>query len=206
MTMDILTIPMTPFETNCYVVRDGNEAIVVDPGEVSPPLLAAIEGCTVRAIVNNHGHCDHCGGNAKLLEKTGAKLLAHEADLFLIRTIVEQGRMFGVTFDPSPDPTNFIVEGSVVSVGGARLYVLLTPGHSPGHIVLVGDACVFAGDVLFAGSIGRTDLPGGNYKQLIESIRDKLLTLPDATVVYSGHGPATTIGEERWGNPFLQER
>ncbi|HOE67114.1 MAG TPA: MBL fold metallo-hydrolase [Candidatus Hydrogenedentes bacterium] len=204
--MDILTIPMTPFETNCYVVRDGNEAIVVDPGEVSPPLLAAIEGCTVRAIVNTHGHCDHCGGNAKLLEKTGAKLLAHEADLFLIRTIVEQGRMFGVTFDPSPDPTNFIVEGSVVSVGGARLYVLLTPGHSPGHIVLVGDACVFAGDVLFAGSIGRTDLPGGNYKQLIESIRDKLLTLPDATVVYSGHGPATTIGEERWGNPFLQER
>ena len=140
------------------------------------------------------------------MEKTGAKLLAHEADLFLIRTIVEQGRMFGVTFDPSPDPTNFIVEGSVVSVGGARLYVLLTPGHSPGHIVLVGDACVFAGDVLFAGSIGRTDLPGGNYKQLIESIRDKLLTLPDATVVYSGHGPATTIGEERWGNPFLQER
>ena len=201
--MEILCIPMTPFVENCYVLRDGVEALVVDPGDVTPELLAAIEGYTVTAIVNTHAHCDHCGGNAALVLRTGAELLCHRNDLPLLRSLEQQGAMFGVPFPPSPEPDWFLEEGDTVTVGSADLRVLHTPGHSPGHIVLAGDAFVVAGDVLFAGSIGRFDLPGGDYGQLLLSIRTKLLPLPDDTVVYCGHGPATTIGEERRTNPYL---
>jgi len=111
--------------------------------------------------------------------------------------------MFGVPFPPSPDPDQYLEEGDVITVGSVSLKVLHTPGHSPGHIVLASDGFVIVGDVLFAGSIGRTDLPGGSYAQLLNSIRTKLLTLPDDTIVYCGHGPETTIGRERATNPFL---
>jgi len=188
---------------NCFVLREADEVLVVDPGEAAPEVLRAIEGRTVRAIVNTHAHADHCGGNAELVRRTGAPLLCHGQDLPLLRTIEQQGMMFGVPFPPSPEPDRLLEEGDTVEVGSARLRVLHTPGHSPGHIVLVGDGFVITGDVLFAGSIGRTDLPGGSYEQLLQSIRDKLMPLPDETVVYSGHGPATTIGEERRTNPFL---
>lgn len=201
--MEILCIPVTPFVANCFVLREADEVLVVDPGEAAPEVLRAIEGRTVRAIVNTHAHADHCGGNAELVRRTGAPLLCHGQDLPLLRTIEQQGMMFGVPFPPSPEPDRLLEEGDTVEVGSARLRVLHTPGHSPGHIVLVGDGFVITGDVLFAGSIGRTDLPGGSYEQLLQSIRDKLMPLPDETVVYSGHGPATTIGEERRTNPFL---
>ena len=111
--------------------------------------------------------------------------------------------MFGVRVPASPDPDRFINEGDTIDIGGATLKVFHTPGHAPGHVVLVGDGFVIAGDTLFAGSIGRTDLPGGDYDTLIRAIKEKLLVLPDDTVVYSGHGPATTIGAERRSNPFL---
>lgn len=201
--MDILCFPMTPFVTNCYVVRDGGEALVIDPGEVTPELLDAIEGYTVKTVVNTHCHCDHCGGNAEILEKTGAELVCHEDELGWLRALPQQGQMFGVPFDPSPDPNRFIKEGDTVRVGNLSFGVREAPGHSPGHVVLVGDGAVIGGDVLFQGSIGRTDLPGGSYPQLIESIKTKLMTLPDDTIVYSGHGPETTIGAERRSNPFL---
>ena len=201
--MEILSFPVTPFMTNCFVLKADNEALVVDPGEATPALLDSIEGCAVRLIVNTHCHCDHCGGNRALVEKTGADLLCHEAELPLLRGLVQQGAMFGVPFGPSPDPTRFLSEGDTLKVGGVTLAVLHTPGHSPGHIVLVGDGFVVSGDVLFAGSIGRTDLPGGSYEELLDSIRTKLLPLPDDTRVYSGHGPTTTIGAERMHNPFL---
>lgn len=201
--MEILSFPVTPFVVNCYVIKDGGEAIVIDPGEAPPALIKSIQGCNVRAIVDTHGHCDHCGGNAELVSKTGAELLIHEADLPLLRALESQGKMFGVPMPPSPDPDRFLVEGDVLKVGNLSLTVRHAPGHSPGHIVLVGDGFVVCGDVLFAGSIGRTDLFGGDYQQLLDSIRDKLLTLPDETVVYTGHGPDTTIGEERRSNPFL---
>jgi len=157
----------------------------------------------VRMIVNTHCHCDHCGGNAPLLEKTGAELAIHREDLPLLRSMELQARMFGVDVEPSPDPNRFLNEGDRIEVGGASFRVVHAPGHSPGHIVLVGDGVVFCGDVLFQGSIGRTDLPGGDYHQLLASIRDKLLVLPDETVAYTGHGPSTTIGDERRTNPFL---
>ncbi|MCC6698908.1 MAG: MBL fold metallo-hydrolase [Candidatus Hydrogenedentes bacterium] len=194
---------MTPFVTNCFILRDQGSALIVDPGDVTDGLVDAIEGYTVDTVVNTHCHCDHCGGNAAVLERTGARLLCHAADLPLLHALEQQGLVFGVPFPPSPEPSAYLKEGDTVSFGGVSLEVRHTPGHSPGHVVLVGDGFVIGGDVLFAGSIGRTDLPGGNYEQLLHSIKTKLLTLPDDTVVYSGHGPATTIGAERRSNPFL---
>jgi len=177
--------------------------LVVDPGEAAPEILRSIEGRNVRLIVNTHCHCDHCGGNAGLVEKTGAELAIHEAELPLLRSLDSQGQMFGCYFPPSPDPDRFLKDGDTIDVGAITLKVVHAPGHSPGHIILVGEEFVIAGDVLFAGSIGRTDLPGGSYHELLESIRTKLLSLPDETIVYCGHGPKTTIGTERRSNPFL---
>jgi len=201
--MEIRTFQVTPFVVNCFVVKDANEALIIDPGDATPSILRSLDGSTVRMIVNTHCHCDHCGGNAALITKTGAPLAIHKEELPLLRSMEVQAQMFGVSVTPSPDPDRFLKEGDVIEVGKVSLRVLHAPGHSPGHIVLVGDGLVFAGDVLFEGSIGRTDLPGGDYYQLLESIRTKLLTLPDRTVVYTGHGPATTIGAERRANPFL---
>ena len=203
--MEITVFPVTPFATNCLVLREGAEALVVDPGDLSHELAQHLAGLSVRSIVNTHGHCDHCGGNGVLKEMTGAELTCHGDDLPLLRSITRQGAMFGVPFPPSPEPDRLLEDGDVLEVGGSRLEVRLTPGHSPGHVVLVGDGFVLAGDTLFAGSIGRTDLPGGNHAQLIESIQTRLLSLPDATRVYAGHGPVTTIGEERAANPYLVE-
>ncbi len=201
--MDIHSFQVTPFFENCFVVCDGGEALVIDPGDVTPRMLRLLADYAVRGIVNTHCHCDHCGGNAELKAKTGADLLIHPEDLPLLRSMDVQARMFGIGTASSPDPDRFLNEGDEVAVGAARFRVLHTPGHSPGHIVLAGNGVALVGDVLFAGSISRTDLPGGDYRQLLQSIHDKLLTLPDETVVYSGHGPETTIGAERRTNPFL---
>jgi glyoxylase-like metal-dependent hydrolase (beta-lactamase superfamily II) len=201
--MEILTFPVTPFYTNCYVIKDAGEAIVIDPGEATAPLKNSLSDCTVKMIFNTHCHCDHSGGNAELVELTGAPLVCHEADLPLLQTLCEQGRMFGVPFNASPKPDRFVNHGDTITVGTTTFEVRHTPGHSPGHVVLVAEGVVIAGDVLFAGSIGRTDLPGGSMSQLLQSIATQLMTLPDETIVYCGHGPATTIGEERVSNPFL---
>ena len=201
--MEILSFPVTPFYTNCYVVKDSGEAIVIDPGEATPALLKSIADCNVTMVFNTHCHCDHSGGNATLVQWTGQPHACHHAELPLLQTLCEQGRMFGVPFPASPNPDRFIEHGDIVKVGDAQFETRHTPGHSPGHLVLVGEGVVIAGDVLFAGSIGRTDLPGGSMAQLLHSIEHQLLTLPDQTVVYCGHGPSTTIGEERVSNPFL---
>jgi len=199
----IRTFHLTPFVMNCYVVSDGDEAIVIDPGDAAPELLAYLSTLKVTLVVNTHGHCDHCGGNAGVVAATGAPLAIHRADVPLLETLEHQGRMFGVPFPPSPVPDRFLEAGQVIKVGETQFEVRHAPGHSPGHVVLVTEGVAFVGDVLFEGSIGRTDLPGGDYGELIRSIHSQLLTLPDDTVVYSGHGPATTIGVERATNPFL---
>lgn len=201
--MEISCFEMTPFVENCYVLQDGGEAIVVDPGEATPELLAHLNGLMITMIFNTHCHIDHAGGNAELVAATGAPLVCHADDLPLLRALEQQGMMFGVPVEASPDPDHFVTEGDIIDVGNTQLRVFHTPGHAPGHVILVGDGFVIGGDVLFAGSIGRTDLPGGNYDQLMHSIRTKMLPLPDETIVYSGHGPATTIGRERKHNPFL---
>lgn len=201
--MEISVFQLTPFFTNGYVIKDGGEALVIDPGEVTPRLLKSIADVKTVMIVNTHCHCDHAGGNAGMVKATGAPLAIHRADLPVLQSLEQQGMMFGVPFPPSPDPDRYLEEGDILTVGNVQLNVVHVPGHSPGHIALLGDGFAIAGDVLFAGSIGRTDLPGGSYGQLLDSIRKKLMVLPDETVVYSGHGPETTIGMERATNPFL---
>jgi glyoxylase-like metal-dependent hydrolase (beta-lactamase superfamily II) len=199
-----------PLQSNSYLLADEvtREAALFDPGMESEPVadILARERLTVTAIVNTHGHFDHVFGNAYFKAKTGAPLLMHRADLDLVKRLEEQSLYFGFRATPSPPPDRFLEEGDEVRVGGIRLRVRHTPGHSPGGICLVTDGTAFVGDTLFAGSIGRTDLPGGSAETLLTSIREKLLTLPDDTVIYPGHGPATTIGHERRHNPFLTGR
>jgi glyoxylase-like metal-dependent hydrolase (beta-lactamase superfamily II) len=199
-----------PLQSNSYLLADEvtREAALFDPGMESEPVadILARERLIVTAIINTHGHFDHVFGNAYFKAKTGAPLLMHRADLDLVKRLEEQSLYFGFRATPSPPPDRFLEEGDEVRVGGIRLRVLHTPGHSAGGICLVTDGTAFVGDTLFAGSIGRTDLPGGSAETLLTSIREKLLTLPDDTVIYPGHGPATTIGHERRHNPFLTGR
>jgi len=184
--------------TNCFIVGDTEteEAIIIDPGFDNPAeaktVLKEIERnrFRVKFIVNTHGHPDHTSGNKTMKEVTGAPILIHEYDAPLLQ-------------NPAADKT--LHEGDIVEFGEIKLRVLHTPGHSKGSIALLGTAAVFSGDTLFLGSIGRYDLPGGSLEEIMNSIRNKLLILPDHVKVYPGHGEVTTIGEERRNNPFLQE-
>lgn len=197
-----------PFVNNVYLLVDParREAIVVDPGLECEDILETCEREALRVthLVNTHGHVDHTAGNALFRRRTGAPLLSPSADLPLIEAIPQQARLFGLRADPSPVPDRFLEDGDTISFGGETIRVLHTPGHTPGGICLHWGSTLLAGDTLFQGSIGRTDLWGGDYETLITSIRTRLLVLPDETDVYPGHGPATTIGRERESNPFLQ--
>lgn len=201
--VDIERFVVTPFAENCYVLKEGSEALVIDPGEAPQELLDALEGFTVKTVVNTHTHIDHVGGNAAIIEKTGAELICHRDAAPMLAHVPEQGKMFGIEVAPSPEPSRFIDEGDTVSIGSTLLDVVYVPGHAPGHIALVGEGFIIGGDVLFNGSIGRTDLPGGDYEVLMQSIKEKFLSLPDDTIVLSGHGPETTIGMEKKINPFV---
>lgn len=209
-TMQVSRLVVGPLQVNCYIVFDERtkEAIVIDPGDDAPDILHLVngKGLTVKYIVNTHAHFDHVGANKVLKEATGAELLLHEGDRELLSTTASHARMFGMTAPSSPNADRYVKHGDVLTVGGLSLTVLHTPGHSAGGISLVGDGVVFTGDALFAGSIGRTDFPGGDLMTLITAIKEHLMTLPDDTVVLSGHGPQSTIGEERAENPFLYAR
>jgi len=206
-SMQIARLVVGPLQVNCYVVSDEKtkEAIVIDPGDDAEDILRLVngKGLKVRYIVNTHAHFDHVGANKQLKDATGAELLIHQEDDKLLGNTAGQARMFGMTAPSSPKADRFVKHGDVVTAGAVSLTVLHTPGHSAGGICLVGDGVAFTGDALFAGSIGRTDLMGGDLMTLITSIKTNLMTLPDETVVLSGHGPQSTIGEERRENPFL---
>lgn len=205
--MQVFSFIVGPFETNVYVASCPvtGKAVVIDPGIDSEPVYDFIKrkGLTLESIVNTHGHIDHVYGNYFFKIRAGVPLLIHEADALQLKGIGSQAVAFGLREPEIVEPDHFLKEHDVVKVGEEELTVIHTPGHTPGGICLYRPDIIFVGDTLFAGSIGRTDLPGGSYPLLIESIRTKLLTLPDKTVVYCGHGPETTIGEERQFNPFL---
>ena len=207
--MIIRTLPVGPLETNCYLIgcEQTRQGAVIDPGGDAADILSAVEreGLTLGAILLTHAHFDHIGGVAELAEATGAPVALHPGDLPLLRAR-GGAAMFGIFIRPSPAPTLELAEGQVIELGALRLNVLHTPGHTPGHVTFYEPTAqaAFDGDVLFRQGIGRTDFPGSSYQQLMDSIRTKLLTLPDNTTIYPGHGPATTVGEEKVINPFLQ--
>lgn len=203
----VVTIPNGQFVQNCYLLADpsSGEAVIVDPGEEWERFLTEVdrEGWRLTAIWLTHAHMDHILGVREIKEATGIPILLHPADRPLYERLPEQGLWVGWRIQPPPAADAELAHGQVLEVGVQRFEVRHTPGHSPGSVSFLGPGVVLTGDALFAGSIGRTDLPGGDYETLIESIRRELLTLDDATRVLSGHGPETTVGTERRTNPFL---
>ncbi len=195
------------FDVNCYIVgsEQQNEAVVIDPGAESRRIFDVIEErqYAVRAILLTHGHFDHTGAAAELSELTGAKIFAHREEIELIEDpalnlsgMFGAARGFGAPIEPLSD-------GQIVEVGEMRLKVIHTPGHTPGGISLVAGEGVFCGDLVFAGSVGRTDLPGGSWEVMASTLRNKILSLPDRLALYPGHGRATSVGAERSHNPYL---
>jgi hydroxyacylglutathione hydrolase len=200
--------PVGPLQCNCYIVGDPEtrEAIVIDPGDEAEVLADVLveKQLRVTAIVATHAHFDHIVAAEHLRQVTGAPFYLHEADAPLLDWMQTSGRIFlGVDLPPPPDVDERPTEGDVLEAGKVRLEVLHTPGHSPGSISLVADEGVFCGDTLFAGSIGRTDLPGGDSQQLLDAIARKLFAFDEDMAVHPGHGPSTTLGEERRYNPFV---
>lgn len=199
-------------ETNCYLVgcTKTKEALIIDPGfdrkTEADAILKEIRrrGLHVLFIVNTHGHLDHISGNGILKEVTGASILIHEYDASMLTNPAKNlSQMFGFNVT-SPPADRTLRDGDVIRAGDVELRVLHTPGHSRGSICLLGDGVVFTGDTLFAGSIGRTDFPGSSYKEIMHSLKSRLMTLPNNVKVYPGTGPTSTIGEEKRRNPFLQ--
>jgi len=211
--MTIKTFTFNPIQENTYLVYDEtNEAVVIDAGCVSEIEKRALKNyiednnLSLKRVINTHLHFDHQFGNKFLFDTYGILPEAGKADEYLLDDVVAHVRSFGLDIKEEAQPLGgYLTENQVIKFGNTSFVIYQVPGHSPGSVAFYDekDGILFAGDVLFRGSIGRTDLPQGDYATLIESITNKLLTLPDSTVVYSGHGPSTTIGFEKKNNPFL---
>jgi hydroxyacylglutathione hydrolase len=208
--MIVETFPVGPLHCNCTILGDPvtHEAVVVDPGDNIPEILSRLakHGLTVRQIIVTHAHIDHVGGAVLLKRITGAPVLLNQNDLGLLGMMEKQAAWLGVASPEVAPPDASAEDGLSVGLPSHPAEVIHTPGHTPGSICLLmpSQQLLIAGDTLFAGSIGRTDLPGGDGRMILRSLRDRLLVLPDATRVLPGHGPETTIGEERQSNPFLR--
>lgn len=204
--MIVEKVVVGPFASNCYIVgsESGKDGIIIDPGDEAEQILKKVGdlGLKIRLIALTHGHLDHVGALKEVKEATRAEVAVHADDANFVQ-YQSLAAVFGLSYPTPPPPDRLLKGGDSLDVGGLHFLVLHTPGHSPGGISLLGEGVVFTGDTLFNYGVGRADLPGGNFSQLLDSIRTKLMVLPDSTIVYPGHGPATTIGAERAGNPFL---
>ncbi|MDX1764272.1 MAG: MBL fold metallo-hydrolase [bacterium] len=207
--MIIETIPVGPLEVNCYIVAagPGQDAVVIDPGDEAEKILERLGSyqLKLKTILNTHGHFDHIGANSPLKQATGAEIVVHEKDGPLLEAADRQAAMFGLTATPSPPPDRTVAHDDTIDVGGLSFRVIGTPGHTEGGVSFFVDQALFCGDTLFAASIGRTDLPGGSFRDLIQSIQQRILPLGDHIVLYPGHGPASTVSKEKRSNPFIME-
>ncbi len=206
--MIIKTLTVGILASNCYIVGCpvSGEGVVIDPGAGATKIMREIETLRikVKAIINTHGHYDHVGGNGRIKEATGAPVLLNEKDLDLYKN---PGYGLSLILKAPPLPDRLISEEEVIPFGNLRLKVIETPGHTSGGISLLLESekrAIFTGDTLFNLSIGRTDMPGGSYTEIIRSIKKKIMVFPNDTIIYPGHGPSSTIGQERKANPFLR--
>ncbi|HKF43136.1 MAG TPA: MBL fold metallo-hydrolase [Thermoanaerobaculia bacterium] len=206
----IETIPVGPLQCNCSILVDEEtkEAVVIDPGDEGERIARAVAamGATPVALLHTHGHFDHISGTAELAELTGAPIRIHAADRPLYDSLPDQAAFFGLTADPPASPGPPVQDGEVIWFGTSSVRAIHTPGHTPGstcYLLEGASQILFSGDTLFRRSIGRTDLWGGDTKAILASIRGKLFSLPGTTPVICGHGPGTTIEEERKHNPFV---
>jgi len=197
-----------PIMANCYILgcEDTKEAVVIDPGDEADRILLALaeSGLKVKYIINTHGHFDHVGANKKMKEATNAAIMIHPDDEPMLSELSTSAEAFGLSSENSPKADKYLNDGDEIPFGNITLKVIHTPGHSRGGVCLYTNGTIFVGDTLFAGSIGRTDLPGGDYNTLISSIKSNLLVFDGNTIVYPGHGSKTTIEREKRINPFLQ--
>jgi glyoxylase-like metal-dependent hydrolase (beta-lactamase superfamily II) len=207
--MLIKVFEVGPYLSNCYIVGDEATQVgmIIDPGFEAETIQSGMRSSDLRIekIVLTHGHLDHIGAVGELKSKTGAELLIHRKDAQMLTDPRENLSAFSGENIKAPRADRLLEDGEKISLGNLEFQILHTPGHSPGGISLLSDKIVFTGDTLFAGSIGRTDFPGSDYDTLMRSIREKLMVLPDDTTIYPGHGPKSTIGQERKFNPFVLE-
>ncbi len=205
--MIIKRLTVGPIQANCFILgcEETKVAAVIDPGDEPDRILMALaeDKLTVKYLIDTHGHFDHVGANKRMKDATGAEILIHPLDAPMLTQLSETAGVWGMSAENSPEPDRTIDEGDEITVGNITLKVIHTPGHTPGGISLHTDKCVFVGDTLFAGSIGRTDFPGGSFETLKSSIQDKLFLLGDDVTVYTGHMGNTTIGNEKRTNPFV---
>lgn len=205
--MTLKTLVVGPLGTNCYILgcSETGKAAIIDPGDEAERILEAVraESLTPDCIINTHAHIDHTAAVQAIKEAAGIPFHLHEGDQTLLKNLPAQAMAFGLSYSGTAEADSFLEDGQKLMVGQLEIEVLHTPGHSPGSVsFLVGEALI-VGDTLFAGSIGRTDLPGGSFETLIASVKTRLFGLADETIAYPGHGPETTIGEEKRSNPFL---
>ncbi len=206
--MIIKNVVVGPLEVNCYVIgcEDTKEAAIIDPGDNADEIIRIIvkEGLKPKFIINTHAHFDHIGGVKVIQDHFKIDFILHEDDLFLVDNASEQSTAFGLNPISKPEVNKYVIDGEEINLGNKSITVIHTPGHSPGCVCYYSDNNIFVGDTLFAGSIGRTDLPGGSHETLINSVKEKLFALGDNTTVHPGHGPSTTIENEKKHNPFLK--
>ncbi len=208
MNLKILSLAVGALEENCHIVYDEEtrEAMIIDPGDEPDRIIDIIkeERLDVRYLVCTHTHFDHVGALPELKEITGAKIIMHRDDEQVYAAAKDMAAVWGFKVNDMPAPDELVGEGYVLNIGDSRFEVIHTPGHSPGSICLYGEGLLFSGDTVFAGSIGRTDFPGGSMEKMKDSFR-RVISLPDATMIYSGHGPVTTVGDEKRQNFFMHE-